>query len=104
VANGTLANLRVVNAARSPKAILYIYLKFGTDVPWSKIQVFDKALRAFVQSRPREWLGVLGFLTTRVDSSLGFHEMGTTTSAIVRIVVNSISTHIISFISSYLQF
>jgi small-conductance mechanosensitive channel len=64
VANGTLANLRVINAARSPKSILYIYLKFGTDVPWAKIQVFEKALRAFVQSRPREWLGVLGFMTT----------------------------------------
>jgi hypothetical protein len=76
VANGTLANLRVVNAARSPKAVLNVYLKFGTDVPWAKIQVFEKALRAFVQSRPREWLGVVGFLTTRVDSSLGFQEIG----------------------------
>jgi hypothetical protein len=67
--------LRVINAARSPKASLYVYLKFGIAVPWSKIQVFETSLRAFVKSRPREWLGVSGFRTTRVEADQGFHEM-----------------------------
>lgn len=75
VSNGSIANLRVINAARSPKAVLYIFLKFGTEVPWSKIQIFEDSLRAFVKSRPREWLGVNGFRTSRVETDLGFHEM-----------------------------
>jgi hypothetical protein len=75
VSNGSLASLRVINAARSPKGTLYVYLKFGIAVPWSKIQVFETSLRAFVKSRPREWLGVRGFRTTRVEADLGFHEM-----------------------------
>lgn len=75
VSNGSLAGLRVINAARSPKGVLYVYLKFGIEVPWSKIQVFETALRAFVKSRPREWLGLNGFRTTRVEADLGFHEM-----------------------------
>jgi small-conductance mechanosensitive channel len=64
ISNGSLANLRVINAARSPKAILYIFLKFGTEVPWSKIQIFENTLREFVKSRPREWLGINGFRTS----------------------------------------
>lgn len=75
VSNGSLASLRVINAARSPKGTLYVYFKFGIEVPWSKIQVFETSLRAFVKSRPREWLGVRGFRTTRVEADLGFHEM-----------------------------
>ena len=75
ISNGALANLRVINAARSPKASLYVFLKFGTTVPWSKIQIFEASLRAFVKSRPREWLGLNGFRTTRVETDMGFHEM-----------------------------
>jgi hypothetical protein len=46
--------------ARSPNAILYIYLKFSTSVPYDRIQIFEQALRQFVKARPREWANFSG--------------------------------------------
>lgn len=39
LANGSLAASRIINWARSPKAVVHIFLKFGVDVPYSRIQV-----------------------------------------------------------------
>ena len=52
--NGSLARLRIINAKRSPKAIIYVYMKFGSDVPYQMIKVYQKAIENFVRSRPRE--------------------------------------------------
>ena len=35
VSNGSLANSRVINGARSPKMLAYVYMKFGVDVPYT---------------------------------------------------------------------
>jgi hypothetical protein len=58
--------------ARSPKALIYVYLKFATDVPHEKIQIFEKALREFVKSRPREWANITGFRAQQVAADLGY--------------------------------
>jgi len=36
--NSSLAHSRIINAARSPKANTYVYLKFGIDIPYSKVR------------------------------------------------------------------
>lgn len=60
LSNGALASSRIINMARSPNAILYIYLKFSTSVPYDRIQIFEQALRQFVKARPREWANFSG--------------------------------------------
>jgi len=71
-ANGSLAGLRIINAARSPKAIASVRLKFGLDVPYEKVKVFRTVVEQFVKDRPREWLKVLGFRATAVEADLGY--------------------------------
>jgi hypothetical protein len=58
--------------ARSPKALINIYLKFSTDVPYERVKIFEKALREFIKSRPREWANFTGFRATEVLADLGY--------------------------------
>jgi len=74
VANGSLARSRIVNATRSEKAQVRIFLKFGVDVPYQKVTVFRKALAKFIQDRPKEWISMVSFRSTRVEADLGFIE------------------------------
>ena len=39
-ANGSLAMFRIVNAARSPQAVVSVRLKFGINVPYERVKVF----------------------------------------------------------------
>jgi len=72
--NGSLARLRIINAKRSPKAIVYVYMKFGSDVPYNMIKIYQTAIEGFVKSRPREWAQLNGFRATRVEMELNFIE------------------------------
>jgi small-conductance mechanosensitive channel len=72
--NGSLASSRIINAARSPQAVLFFLLKFPIDVPYEKLKVFRNALEEFVKARPREWLVFLAFRATRVEADMGFVE------------------------------
>ena len=72
IANFSLANSRIVNAARSHKAVVYVNLKFGVYVPYKNIQIFKEAVIDFVKGRPREWLSCSGIRATRVELDLGY--------------------------------
>jgi small-conductance mechanosensitive channel len=72
MSNGSLASSRVLNMARSPNAIVYVYVKFSTTVAYPTIQMFEHLLQEFVQSRPREWTNLASFRATRVVADLGF--------------------------------
>jgi hypothetical protein len=70
--NGSLASCRIINAARSPNAIVQFNLKFPIDVSYEKLQVFKRALEEFVKARPREYLSFSGFRCTRIEADLGY--------------------------------
>jgi len=72
--NGSLANSRIINAARSPKATVYVYFKFGLDVPHEKVLLFRDSLETFVKARPREWIAMSAFRAKRVEADLGYVE------------------------------
>lgn len=74
LANGSLATSRIINAARSPKALVHLKLKFGVDVPYTKVQLFRKTVEAFVKARPREWLSLTGVRASCVEAHLGYIE------------------------------
>jgi hypothetical protein len=67
-----MANSRIVNAARSPKALIYINLKFGIGVPYNKILLFKEVVETFVKARPREWLSCSGIRCVKVEADLGY--------------------------------
>ena len=67
-----MASLRIINAARSSKAIVSIKLKFGLDVPYEKVKIFGTTVENFVKERPKEWLALLGFRATVVEADLGY--------------------------------
>ena len=76
ISNGALAGSRIINLKRSEKALVYIYLKFGVDVPHGKIESFKVEVTAFVKDRPREWLALTGFRSTRIEADLGENFLG----------------------------
>ena len=72
--NGALVRCRLINMNRSPNPIVYVYVRFGTDVPYSMIGIFRTAAEKFVEDRPQQWQAMLGFRTTRVEAQLNFVE------------------------------
>ena len=74
VSNGSISRLRIINLNRSDKPNILIHLKFGVDVPFQKIKIFQTAVEKFVYERPREWMKSLGFRATRVEADLGYIE------------------------------
>lgn len=72
LSNGAIANLRVINAARSPKATIYAHMKFGIDTHHKKIQVFRTAAEQYLKRRPREWCAFIGFRPSDVVIDRGF--------------------------------
>ncbi len=72
--NGSLANLRIINAKRSPQAVVCVKLKFGINVPYQKVKTFGDVIENFVKDRPREWLKLAAFRATEVQADLGYIE------------------------------
>lgn len=74
ISNGALAKSRIINGARSPKALLYVTLKIGLDVPYQKIEIFKSAVEKFVKARPREWLSLVGFRVSGIFAEQNYVE------------------------------
>jgi small-conductance mechanosensitive channel len=70
--NSSLAPLRIINAARSPKAVKTLRLKFAIDVSLDKIKLFGASVEEFVKERPREWIKMACFRPTLIEADLGF--------------------------------
>ena len=41
--------MRVINAARSPNAQIFVNMKFSIDTPYEKIQIFKAAVEQFLK-------------------------------------------------------
>jgi len=65
--NGSIAASRILNAARSPRATVYINLKFDINIPYKKIETFKDVVTKFVKDRPREWAAFNGFRAVSVE-------------------------------------
>ena len=70
--NSSLAHSRIINAAKSPKATTYVYLKFGIDIPYSRVMIFKNVVENFVKERPRQYTKLDGFRATVVEADLGY--------------------------------
>jgi len=72
VSNAAMVSSRIINKARSPLAIVFVFFKFSVDVEYEKIQIFDRQIRKFVRCRPREWVSFFGFRPTSIVADQGF--------------------------------
>lgn len=72
--NGSIAQLRIINANRSPKGIVSVLIKFGLETPFNKVTVFRAAVENFIKARPREWIALSGFRATSVEADFGYVE------------------------------
>jgi len=70
--NGSLASYRIINAARSPQAVITFLFKFPIDAKYERIQVFKNAIEQFTLARPREWAAFFAFRATDVAADLGY--------------------------------
>ena len=74
LSNGSIANSRVINGARSLPAIIYVTLRFGVDTSFEKLEIFREALSQYVEKRPREWAKLLRITNVNVQADQGFVE------------------------------
>lgn len=74
LSNGSLANSRIINWARSPQAQFHIFLNLPINTPYEKILILKSAVEEYMKARPREWLALNGFRANRIFPEKGFVE------------------------------
>jgi hypothetical protein len=74
LSNGSIANSRVMNGARSLPACLYISLKFGVNTSSEKLEMFREALSLYMNARPREWVKLIRISSSHIQANLGYVE------------------------------
>jgi hypothetical protein len=74
LSNGSIALKRILNGARSPRANLHFFLKFGIRVKLETIDEFKNRLFEYVKSKPREWIRPVAFRLNQISADLGYTE------------------------------
>jgi hypothetical protein len=74
LSNGSMANSRIINGARSPQAQFSIFLRIPIDTPFEKIRIFKTAIAEYLKARPREWLSLNGFRAHMIVADKGYIE------------------------------
>ena len=72
--NGSIARSRIINMNRSPDPLIYVYVRFETNVPYSTILIFKAAVQKFIEDRPQEWADMVGFRNSRIEPQENFVE------------------------------
>lgn len=70
--NSSLSGARIVNCARSPKAIVRFRIAFRVSVSQQQLQSFRQGLEAYLLDHPQNWAGLLLFANDGVQSDDGF--------------------------------
>ncbi|OEU21923.1 hypothetical protein FRACYDRAFT_136035, partial [Fragilariopsis cylindrus CCMP1102] len=70
--NGSLSNSRILNLKRSEKPNVYMYLKFTMNVTQEQLDEYRSRIIGFIKDRPREWIKVVGFRCTHVETELQY--------------------------------
>jgi len=70
--NSSLSDARIVNCARSPKAIIRFRMVFHSEAPRDKLDDYQKHMEKYVRDRPRIWTRLVQFANDGIDSSDGY--------------------------------
>jgi hypothetical protein len=76
--NGSLSKSRIINMARSPRAVMNFTMQFGIDVSSSTIDEFKAELTEYIKSKPREWLVFTSFRMSAIEADQGYYEYKST--------------------------
>jgi small-conductance mechanosensitive channel len=90
--NGSLADSRIINHNRSPKAVLNFLVRFGIDAPKEKVKAFAEAVEQYVKERPREWLAFTAFRLSAVQPDQGFVEYKVRCTKLHAIILTNLLT------------
>ncbi len=74
ISNGALASTRIINAARSHRAQVFVFLKFSVDIPYEKVKIFRSVVEEFITDRSREWVQLCTFRSIKVEADQGYIE------------------------------
>mmetsp|Transcript_8520 Transcript_8520/g.25234 ORF Transcript_8520/g.25234 Transcript_8520/m.25234 type:complete len:510 (-) Transcript_8520:670-2199(-) len=74
LSNGSIANSRIMNGARSAPAVLYVTLRFSVDTSFEKLEIFREAVSQYVHKRPREWVKLSDIKNSDVSTEKGYVE------------------------------
>mmetsp|Transcript_30851 Transcript_30851/g.46812 ORF Transcript_30851/g.46812 Transcript_30851/m.46812 type:complete len:955 (+) Transcript_30851:54-2918(+) len=74
LSNSSLAPCRIINANRSPKAVIRITLRFGVHVPMTKVDQFYIEIERYVKERPREFFQLNGLFASSIEVQKGYIE------------------------------
>ena len=69
VNNGAISNTRIVNHARSLKALVNIQLPVTIRATHEQTQVVKSALVQYIRDKPRVWSSLIDFRITKVDAA-----------------------------------
>ncbi len=67
VTNGAIASSRIINFARSQKALVNLNLLFRSEASGQQISLFRSAVEKYVRDNPRIWSSLVFFFITKVD-------------------------------------
>mmetsp|Transcript_11377 Transcript_11377/g.17454 ORF Transcript_11377/g.17454 Transcript_11377/m.17454 type:complete len:883 (+) Transcript_11377:72-2720(+) len=74
IANSSFVDNRIINAKRSPNALIRINLRFGVGVQRSKIDLFYKTVQEYAKDRPREFLQLNNLSASSIEVERGYVE------------------------------
>lgn len=72
--NSSVANSRIVNHARSPRASVTTRILFDISATQTQLDDFRKSMERFFEDRPRIWVGLIHFRLQEVNRDFGFVE------------------------------
>lgn len=67
VNNGSIANSRIINYARSRRAQVDLTLLFRSNASAEQIRLFRSALERYIKDNPRTWSSIVVFRITNID-------------------------------------
>ena len=67
VTNGAIASSRIINYARSQKALVNLPLLFRSEASGQQISLFRAAVEKYIKDNPRVWASLVTFFIVKID-------------------------------------
>ena len=67
-----MANARIVNGARSPRAFVSINVRLSVDATQRQLDEYRKKLITYLERRSRVWVGLVQYRMVDIDSDNGY--------------------------------
>ena len=72
ISNASVANARIVNGARSPRAFVSINVRLSVDATQRQLDEYRKKLITYLERRSRVWVGLVQYRMVDIDSDNGY--------------------------------